>query len=247
MIFNTVARLLRASAPKAVPTATTIEIGDIAIDVVRKNIRNIHLRVCPPHGSVRISAPLRMNLEVIRSFAISRVDWVRKHQQRMRERPQAMPLEYVDGESHYLWGRPHLLQVRETNASAQVELSGGSLFLHVRAGTKRRKKQAMLDQWYRDRLMEALPELTAKWERLTGVKAGRLSVRRMKSRWGSCNPRSGHIRLNAELAKKSRACLEYVLVHELVHVLEPSHNHRFKSLMDRFMPAWRSWRDELKR
>ena len=247
MISNTVARLLRAPDPKAVPTITTIEIGGIAIDVVRKNIRNIHLRVCPPDGSVRISAPLRMNLDVIRSFAISRVDWVRKHQQRMRERPRAMPLEYVDGESHYLWGRPCLLQVRETNASASVELSDDSLFLNVRAGTKRRKKQAMLDAWYRDRLMEALPELTGKWERLTGVKAARFSVRKMKTRWGSCNPRTGNIRLNTELAKQSRACLEYVLVHELVHLLEPGHNHRFKSLMDRFMPAWRSWRDELKK
>jgi hypothetical protein len=246
MIFNTVARLLRAPEPKPLPTATTIEIGGIAVDVVRKNIRHIHLRVCPPDGSVRISAPLRMNLEVIRSFAISRVDWVRKHQQRMRERPQAMPLEYVDGESHYLWGRPYLLQVRETNASGKVGLSDAGLVLHVRAGTKRRKKQALLDAWYRDRLMEALPELTGKWERLTGVKVGRFSVRKMKSRWGSCSPRTGHIRLNTELAKKSRACLEYVLVHELVHVLEPSHNHRFKALMDRFMPEWRSRRDELK-
>jgi hypothetical protein len=246
MVFNTVARLLRASDPKAVPTATTIEIGGIAIEVVRKNIRHIHLRVCPPHGSVRISAPLRMSLDVIRRFAIARVDWVRKHQQRMRERPRQMPLEYVDGESHYLWGRPHLLQVRETNASGKVELSDAGLVLHVRAGTKRRKKQAILDHWYRDRLMEALPELTGKWERLTGVKAAGFSVRKMKSRWGTCNPRTGHIRLNAELAKKSRACLEYVLVHELVHLLEPSHNHRFKSLMNRFMPAWRSWRAELK-
>jgi predicted metal-dependent hydrolase len=247
MIFNTVARLLRASAPKTVPTAITIEIGDIAIDVVRKNIRNIHLRVCPPHGSVRISSPLRMSLDAIRAFATARVNWVRKHQQRMRERPQTMLLEYVDGESHYLWGRPYLLQVRETNAAANVALSGGSLFLNVRAGTKNHKKQAMLDQWYRDRLMEALPELTGKWERLTGVKAGRFSARKMKTRWGSCNPRTGNIRLNTELAKKSRACLEYVLVHELVHLLEPGHNHRFKSLMDRFMPAWRSHRDELKR
>ena len=243
MIFDAAASLLRAAEP--VPAATTIEVGGIAVEVVRKNIRHVHLRVCAPDGRVRISAPLRMSLEVIRSFAISRVDWVRKHQQRMRERPPVMPLEYVDGESHYLWGRPHLLQVRETKASAQVELHGGSLLLHVRAGTKRRKKQAVLDAWYRDRLMEALPELTAKWERLTGVKAGSLSVRKMKSRWGSCNPRTGHIRLNAGLAKKSRACLEYVLVHELVHVLEPSHNHRFKSLMDSFMPGWRSWRHEL--
>jgi predicted metal-dependent hydrolase len=165
----------------------------------------------------------------------------------MRERPRPMPLEYVDGESHYLWGNPYLLQVLETKASAKVELSGGRLMLDVRAGTKSRKRRALLDEWYRARLMEALPELTRKWERLTGVKAGRLSVRRMKSRWGSCKTRTGHIRLNTELAKKAPECLEYVLVHELTHVLEPSHNHRFKALMDGFMPAWRSWRAELKK
>lgn len=246
MSFKAAVRLLRIPGPKAVPEAATIELGDIAIAVVRKNIRHIHLRVCPPNGSARISAPLRMSLDVIRAFAISRVDWVRKHQQRMRERPQAMPLEYVDGESHYLWGRPCLLQVREADASAKVELRDGMLVLTVRPGTKTRKKQSLLDKWYGDRLMEALPELTGKWERLTGVKAGRYSVRKMKTRWGSCNPRTGDIRLNTELAKKSRECLEYVLVHELVHVLEPSHNHRFKALMDRFMPEWRVARKRLR-
>jgi len=120
------------------------------------------------------------------------------------------------------------------------------LVLNARTGTKTRKKQLLLDEWYRDRLMEALPELAGKWERLTGVKAGRYSARKMKTRWGSCNPRTGDIRLNTELAKKSRECLEYVLVHELVHVLEPSHNHRFKALMDRFMPAWRAARKRLR-
>jgi hypothetical protein len=245
MPFKTVAGLFRSPGPKAMPAATTIELGGIAIDVVRKNIRNIHLRVCPPNGKVRISAPLRMDLDVIRSFAFSRVDWVRKHQQRMRERPQALPLEYVDGESHYLWGSPYRLQVRETKAAAKVELIGDRLLLDVRAGTRSRKKRALLDEWYRARLMEALPELTWKWERLTGVKAGRYSARKMRTRWGSCNPRTGHIRMNTELAKRAPECLEYVIVHELTHVLEPSHNHRFKALMDRFMPAWRSWRAEL--
>ncbi len=247
MSFKTALRLLRIPGPKIVPEATTtIELGDIAIDVVRKNIRRINLRVCPPDGSARISAPLRMSLDVIRAFAISRVNWVRKHQQRMRERPSAMPLEYVDGESHYLWGRPYLLQVREADAPAKVELRDDMLVLNVRPGTKTRKKQSLLDEWYRDRLMEALPELTGKWEWLSGVKAGRYSARKMKTRWGSCNPRTGDIRLNTELAKKSRECLEYVLVHELVHVLEPSHNHRFKALMDRFMPEWRVVRKRLR-
>lgn len=223
-----------------------MEIGGIAIELVRKKIRHIHLRVCPPDGGVRISAPLRMSLDVIRDFAGSRVDWVRKHQQRMRERPWPMPLEYVDGERLYVWGRPYTLQVREANPSAGVELAGDSLILKVRAGAGRRKKQAVLDAWYRDQLLEVLPELTEKWERATGVKAKRYSVRKMRSRWGSCSPRNRDIRLNTELTKKSPACLEYVLVHELAHVLEASHNHRFKAIMDRFMPKWRALRKELR-
>lgn len=245
MTFKSVSRLLRALRPAAVPANTTIELGDIAIEVVRKNIRNLHLRVCPPDGSVRISAPLRMNLDSIRSFAISRVDWVRKHRQRMRERPQTMPLEYVDGECHYVWGVPHRLQVCEANVDEKAELRDGKLVLTVRAGAGSRKRQAVLDQWYRESLMAVLPALAGKWEQRTGVKAGRWSARKMKTRWGSCNPRSGNIRLNTELAKKSRECLEYVLVHELAHVLEPSHNHRFKALMDRFMPEWRRLRAKL--
>jgi predicted metal-dependent hydrolase len=224
-----------------------IEIGGIPIELVRKRIRNIHLRVCPPEGVVRISAPMRMSMQVIREFAGSRIEWVRKHQQRMRERPQARPLEYVDGENHFFWGRPYRLQIRETKTPASVELSGDSLLLRVPAGASRRRKQAVLDGWYRDTLLEALPELVEKWEPLTGVKAGRLSLRKMKSRWGSCNPRTGDIRLNTELAKKPKICLEYVLVHELAHVLEASHNHRFRALLDRFMPEWRARRQELRR
>ena len=246
MIFKTVARLFRAPDPKVVPTATTIEVEGVVIELVRKRIRHIHLRVCPPDGSVRISAPLRMSMAVIREFAGSRVDWIRKHQQKMRERPWMAPLEYVDGERLYVWGRPYLLQVHETKAPASVELAGDKLVLNVRPGAGRRKKQAVLDAWYRERLLEALPDLTAKWERATGVTAKRYSVRKMKSRWGSCSPRSRDIRLNTELAKKSPACLEYVLVHELAHVLEASHNHRFKAIMDRFMPNWREIRKELR-
>lgn len=247
MTVNTAVRLLRAFTPEPFPTVTTIELEDLVIEVARKNIWNIHLRVCPPDGRVRISAPVRMSLDAIRAFALTKVDWVRKHQERMRAQPAAMPAEYVDGESHYLWGSAYPLQVRETRACAKVELSGGRLMLDVRPGAKRRKKQALLDDWYRARLMEALPALIGKWEPLTGVKAGRYSVRKMKSRWGSCNPRTRSIRLNTELAKKSPACLEYVLVHELVHVLEASHNHRFKALMDQFMPGWRVLRAELKK
>jgi len=239
-------RLLRASAPGAIPAIITLEPDGIAIEVTRKNIWNIHLRVCPPDGRVRISAPLRMSLDAIRAFAFSRAGWVRKHQERMRERPAALPAEYVDGESHYLWGVAYPLQVRETRAGANVALRDGRLLLDVRPEAGRRKKQALLDEWYRSRLLEALPALIAKWEPLTGVKAGRLSMRKMRSRWGSCNPRTGSIRLNTELAKKSPACLEYVLVHELTHVLEPSHNHRFKALMDGFMPGWRAIKAELK-
>lgn len=245
-IKKTAVRLLRASS-EAFNPVTTIELDGIAVEVVRKNIWNIHLRVCPPDGSVRISAPWRMSLDAIQAFASSKSDWVRKHRQRIRAHPAAVPVEYVDGERHYLWGNAYPLQVRATRTGAKATLSDGRLVIDVPPGAKRRKRQAVLDEWYRERLLEALPALMEKWEPVTGVKAGRLSVRKMKSRWGSCNPRTGSIRLNTELVKKAPRCLEYVLVHELVHVLEPSHNHRFKALMDQFMPGWREVRDELKR
>lgn len=224
-----------------------IELGDIAVDVVRKDIKNIHLSVYPPTGKVRISAPLRMDVAAIRVFAISKLRWITKQQQKQREQARETPREYLDRESHYLWGKRYLLKVNEIDLAPAVELEHDRMFLRVRPGTKEEKGEAILEEWYRERLKEAVPGLISKWEPLIGVKVAKLFVQRMKTKWGSCNTRAANIRLNSELAKKPRECLEYILVHEMVHLLEPTHNQRFISLMDQFMPKWQFHRDELNR
>lgn len=224
-----------------------IEFGDISIDVVKKDIKNLHLSVYPPSGRVRIAAPLRMDLDTIRVFVISKLGWIRKQRQKMREQARETPREYLDRESHYLWGKRYLLKVEEKNVRPEVLLNHATMVLQVRPSTSSERKQAILEGWYREKIREAVPPLIAKWEALMGVKVETIFVRKMKTKWGSCNYRSGGIRLNSELAKKPPECLEYVLVHEMTHLLESTHNSRFIALMDRFMPQWRNYRDELNR
>jgi len=226
---------------------TTLELGGITLDVVRKDIKNVHLSVHPPTGRVRISAPTRMNLETIRLFAISKLGWIKQQQKKLREQERESPREYLDRESHYVWGKRYLLKVVETDAAAEVQLKHSTLVLKVRPGVSDEKKQAVLDAWYREQLKTATPPLIAKWKPLIGVHVKRFFVQRMKTKWGSCSPHSGSIRLNAELAKKPLECLEYLVVHEMAHLLEPTHNQRFIALMDRFMPKWRFHRDTLNR
>jgi predicted metal-dependent hydrolase len=224
---------------------TQIRLGDIAVDVVLKDIKNIHLSVYPPTGKVRIAAPLRMDLDTIRVFAITKLGWIKSQQQKLREQQRETPREYLDRESHYVWGKRYLLQLVEKDAAPEVELKHNKMRLQIRPASSEVRKQEILEAWYRERLKEAVPALIAKWEPLIGVKVERFFVQRMKTKWGSCSFGSRSIRLNAELAKKPRECLEYIVVHELVHLLEPSHNNRFITLMDQFMPKWRFYKDEL--
>lgn len=226
---------------------TQIKLGDIAIDVVRKDIKNIHLSVYPPAGRVRISAPRRMTLDNIRVFAISKLGWIKKQQQKLQEQVRETPREYLDRESHYLWGKRYLFKVEEKDSAAYVSLKHNQMVLHIRPDTSDERKQALLAEWYREKLKEVVPALIAKWEPLMGLKVEKFFVQRMKTKWGSCNHRARNIRLNTELAKKPPECLEYVVIHELVHLLEPSRNSRFISLMDQFMPKWHFYRDELNR
>lgn len=225
----------------------TIDLGDFCAEVVRKGIKNVHLSVYPPDGRVRISAPLHMELDTIRVFAISKLAWIKSQQRRIRAQERETPREYLDRESHYVWGKRYLLEVVEKDAAPRIELRHSKLVLQVRPGTGEALRQEVLDVWYRGQIREAVPELLAKWEPLVGVKAGRVFVQQMKTRWGSCNPGSGSIRLNTDLAKKPPECLEYIVVHELVHLLEPTHNARFVALMAMFMPHWQQLREELNR
>lgn len=224
---------------------TQLQLCDIAVDVVLKDIKNIHLSVYPPAGRVRISAPRRMSIDTIRVFAISKLAWIKQQQAKLREQERETPREYLDRESHYLWGKRYLLTLVESDEAPSVELKHRRMILTVRPGTDEEKKQAIVDAWYRDQLKKALPLLIAKWEPLIGVKVGRFFVQRMKTKWGSCSKGTRSIRLNTDLAKKPRDCLEYIVVHEMLHLLEPTHNTRFLALMDRFMPNWRLRRDQL--
>ena len=225
----------------------TIDLGGIVVDVVKKDIKNVHLSVYPPTGRVRISAPERMSLDTIRVFAISKLGWIKQQQQKLLEQERETPREYLDRESHYVWGKRYLLKIIEHNAAPEVELKHSTMLLCVRPGSDDGKMEAVLDAWYRQQLKEAVPPLIAKWEPLMGVKVERFFVQRMKTKWGSCNLGAGTIRLNSELAKKPPESLEYIVVHEMVHLLEPTHNARFIGLMDRFMPKWEFYRDILNR
>ena len=222
-----------------------LQLGDIAVEVVLKDIKNVHLSVHPPTGRVRISAPSATSQDAIRAFAISKLDWIRKQQHALQGQEREPLREYLERESHYVWGRRYLLAVVEINAAPSVELQHRRMSLKVRPGTSAEEARTVIDQWYREQIKNAVPPLLAKWEPLMGVKAQQFFVRRMKTKWGSCNHKAGNIRLNTELARKPPECLEYVLVHELAHLIEPTHNARFVEVMDQIMPNWQSHRQVL--
>lgn len=226
---------------------TSLRLGDIAVDVVLKDIKNVHLSVYPPTGRVRISAPKRMSVDTIRVFAVSKLDWIKQQQAKLREQERESRREYLDRESHYVWGRRYLLKVLEEEAAPDVELRPGKMLIRVRPGASEETRKAVVAGWYRQTLKAAAGSLIDLWERRLSLRVQRFFVQQMKTKWGSCNPTARSIRLNTELAKKPRECLEYVVLHELVHLIERRHNERFRQYMDHFMPQWRQYRDELNR
>lgn len=224
-----------------------IQLGQITIDVTLKDIKNVHLSVHPPAGKVTISAPLGMELDTIRTFAISKLDWIKKERQKFEQQIRETPREFLAKESHYLWGERYLLKLIERSSAPGIEISHKKMVMYLRPGSTDNKKQEIIENWYRKQLKEATPKLLQKWGKILQVKDAQFSVRKMKTLWGSCSPESRTIRLNLELAKKPPECLEYIVVHELVHLLEPSHNQKFIALMNKFMPKWRLYREELNR
>jgi len=225
----------------------TIKLGDMLVDVIQKDIKNVHLSVYPPTGRVRISAPNHLSLDTIRAFTISKLGWIEKQRQKLSEQERETPREYVDRESHQVWGRRYLLKLVEREAAPSVEVKHNNLVLQVRPGTDRAGKQAIVERWHRDQIKVVVPSLIEKWEPVMGLKVANFYVRQMKTLWGSCNPVSKNIRLNSELAKKPPECLEYVVVHEMVHLLVPGHRQKFVAAMDRYLPSWRNQRDALNR
>jgi predicted metal-dependent hydrolase len=222
-----------------------LQLGDLTVDVVFKDIKNVHLSVYPPNGRVRISAPRRISETTLRAFAASKMPWIREQQRKLREQERESQREYLDRETHYVFGRRYLLKILEEERPASIERKHRTLFLNVRPGADESAMKAVLDDWYRQLLKEAAAPIIAKWEPRLGVTVRRVFVQHMKTKWGSCNHRAGSIRLNTELAKKPPQCLEYLVVHEMVHLIEPTHNARFRAVMDKHMPRWQFYRDLL--
>lgn len=224
-----------------------IQLGDITVEVVKKDIKNVHLSVYPPAGTVRISAPLRMNTDAIRLFAISKLRWIKQQQRKLQAQDREVRHEYLNRESHFLWGKRYLLDVVEKAAPPNLNHNHNQMTLQVRPGADVAKKQTIIEESYRQQLKTAIPPLISKWEKHMGVTVAGFTVRKMKTKWGSCSPDLRTIRFNLDLAKKPPIFLEYVVVHEMVHLLEPTHNSHFIALMDKFMPKWKFYREVLNR
>lgn len=222
-----------------------VQVGDIEIMVTFKDIKNVHLSVHPPHGRVTLVAPTGTRLEVARAYAISKLGWIRTQQERLRRQVRETPRQFVERESHYLWGRRYLLNVIERDAKPSVTLDHRRITLAVRPGSTREKREAVMHDWHKGLLHDAVPPLIRKWEAKLGVTVSAYFLQRMKTKWGGCNHRAGHIRLNTELVKKPKDLLEYVIVHEMIHLIEPTHNDHFLALLDRHYPSWREARAEL--
>jgi predicted metal-dependent hydrolase len=223
----------------------TIMIGDIVIEMTRKDIKHVHLSVHPPAGRVTLVAPTRTRLDVARAYAISKLIWIRNQQAKLQAQARETPRQFVPRESHNLWGRRYLLSVVERDAKPIVKLDHRRITLHVRPGSDQAKREAVMNQWHRSLLHEVVPPLIRKWEAKLKVTVAGYFLQRMKTKWGGCNHRAGRIRLNTELVKKPRDLLEYVVVHEICHLIEPTHGPRFVALLDKFYPTWREARLEL--
>lgn len=227
--------------------AMQLELAETSVDVVRKDIKNIHLSVYPPTGRVRIAAPKRMGMEAIRLFAISKLAWIKKQQRKLNQQDRETPRDFLERESHYVWGKRYLLSLVETNTSPNVELRHRHLELQIRPSATDDRCEKVVEQWYREQIKSRAAEVIAEWEPKIGVEVLGVYVQRMKTRWGSCNSQARTIRLNTDLAKKPPECLEYIVVHEMVHILEPTHNERFRGLMSQHMPDWKQRRQSLNR
>lgn len=223
-----------------------IEVNGLLVAIVRKEIKNLHLGVYPPDGRIRVAAPFAVSDEAVRHAIIMRQGWIRKQQARFALQERQSQREMIDGESHYFAGQRYRLKIIESSGSSAVLLCGkATMELHVLHGSSREKREEILLRWYREQLKELIPGIISKWEPILGVAVAEWGVKRMKTKWGSCNPDKCRIWLNLELAKKDVKCLEYIVLHEMVHFLERTHNDRFREYMDRFMPSWKVLRDEL--
>ncbi|MBZ0112602.1 MAG: M48 family metallopeptidase [Thermoanaerobaculia bacterium] len=247
----------RSSKPKRSPRPKrkqrekryTLEIDGLSVEVVRKDIKNLYLRLQPPDGAVRASVPWRLGDEAVRQMVNARAEWIREHQERFAQRPSRPVTECRSGEIHAFEGRGHRLEVVEIAGRSRVQVGYGDgvITMTVGLGTSRATREAALERWYRRELAQRIPRLVVHWEPILGVSVAEWRIRKMKTRWGTCNTQVRRIWLGLELMKRTPACLEYVVVHEMVHLLERSHNARFWGLMDTFLPDWREQKAALSR
>lgn len=223
-----------------------ISVGDLQIDVHRKAIKNLHLSVNPPDGKVRIAAPMNIDDEAVRLFAVSKLGWIRKQQRKFNDQPRQSEREYISGESHYFKGERYLLNVISRKGNPKVVLRNKThIDLYVRENSTFLQRKRIMTEWYRKQLKAMIPDLVTKWVSVIGDEEIEWGVKQMKTRWGTCNIEARRIWVNLELAKKPDRCVEYIVVHEMVHLLERKHNDHFVELMDKFMPMWRTYREEL--
>jgi predicted metal-dependent hydrolase len=222
-----------------------VRVAGLNIDVVRKDIKNLHISVYPPMGRVRVAAPARVDDEAIRLAVVQRLPWIKRERERLQRASRQSEREMVSGESHYIWGQRLRLSVVKAAGRIRIEVDGKRLRLHAPADTSVEAKRHAIERWYRKELKAAIEPLIAKWEPITGKRVDAWTVRRMKTKWGSCNSKTRHLWFNIELAKKHPACLEYLVVHEMAHLNERTHNEHFVILMDSYLPNWRALREEL--
>jgi len=223
-----------------------LQIGNLAVEVVRKNIKNLHLAIYPPNGRVRVSVPLRVGNEAVRLAVATRLGWIRRQQKKLASQERQSPREYVSRESHYFLGRRYLLNIVSHEGFARIVVNKAPVIdLHVRRSVTRSGRERIVQEWYRRELKALIPPLIAKWEAIIGVTIAHWGVKKMRTRWGTCNPNARRIWINLELVKKPVGCLEYIVVHEMVHLVERKHNENFIAHMDKLLPEWRSVKDQL--
>jgi len=223
----------------------TIQLGDISITVTRKDIKNVHLTVHPPDGRVSLATPTNTRLEVARAYAISKLIWIRDQQRKLECQARETPRQFVERESHQVWGRRYLMTVDYQDVKPTVVISNKRITLIVRPGSSAEKRAEVMHEWHKSLLHEVVPPLIQRWERILKVSVSGYFLQRMKTKWGSCNHAAGNIRLNTELVKKPKDLLEYVIVHEMAHLIEPTHSDRFIAILEKHYPSWREARAEL--
>ena len=217
-------------------------IGAVQIEVTLKPIKNLHLSVVPPDGAVRISAPQGMSPDHVRAYAIGKLGWIRRQQARLSGQQRESPRLVIERESHALWGQRLLLHIEEVNAAPRIEVHPRHLILYLRPGSTLEKRQSILAAWYRTELRKEAADLIDHWQQRLGVRINKLFVQAMSRQWGSCNPATRNIRLNTQLAQKPRACLDYIVLHELAHLRVQTHGEEFVALLDSLQSDWRERR-----